>query len=106
MPKEKIEAANYGTIEDIVTALNSHVGFLRDNVNFNIHPGLRKVAVACTRPHLVGLYLTPKLSLMLGFEPNQNIFNKTTPYPSNILLGIGTVTLLFSPETTQPQEKT
>jgi hypothetical protein len=96
MHKEKIEAGNYGTIEDIVTALNSHVGFLRDNVNFNIHPGSRKIAVACTSPHLAGLYLTLKLSLMLGFEPNQNILNKTSPYSSNILLGIPSQIFLYT----------
>ena len=94
--KTKIDAGNYESVEGILKALNEVNILQKDCVEFRLNNGSKRIHVASSSTEMTSLRLSSKLSLQLGFEPDVNILNKISTYPSNILLGLPSQLFIYS----------
>lgn len=84
----KIESGNYDSIDDLISELNSQP-YTIDKIVFSLNHATKRVSVDFKTPDIIGLNLSNKLALQLGFEPNTDLFEKRTgAHPANILHGI------------------
>lgn len=84
--KSRIPVMNYDSIQHVLTELNNNT---EETITFQYHEISNQVSVSFTDNAISTLKLSNKLSLLLGFEPNLNIFeNKIGSYPANIKLGL------------------
>ena len=96
--KYTIPATNYDSISDIIKALNS-IEFLKGKVVFKCDPNTNIVSMTplpfnldsalTNSSELKSLKLSTKLSLQLGYEPNQDLCTShLAKHPANIQLGL------------------